>query len=188
MGINSLQKVWYFAEGTARNNPIDVEFGEWLCLQNPSDSQGANITITYRLSTSRNIDRQYRIASRLTIEVAKDVGPDKDVSAKVVLDQPIAAARPVYFNYHQYAVDGSAVVGASSPANAWYFAEGATPPGFQEWITVQNPNDVKADCEITYMTGSCRVAIARQVVPPRTRATVNALNRIVDNENVSAKV
>ena len=34
---------------------------------------------------------------------------------------------------------GHDVVGATSPADTWYFAEGYTGPGFDEWICVLNP-------------------------------------------------
>ena len=190
MGINALQQEWYFAEGTTRNNPQDGWFEEWICLQNPSGDRAANVVITYMLETGQNVEKAYSVAphSRVTVEVARDVGIDRDVSAKVTSDVPIAAVRPMYFNYHGYAVDGSAAVGASGPAQVWDFAEGATHPGFQQWLTIQNPNGVEAHCAITYMTGSGRTVTSKQAVGPRARATVDVLGQVGDNEDVSTRV
>lgn len=151
MGINVLQKEWYFAEGTTRSNdPDQNNFEEWLTIQNPSDSQEAHVAVTYMLGTGQNVARTYSVAphSRYTVEVAKDVGVNQDVSTRLVSDVPIAAERPMYFNYHGFAVDGSNVVGATGPSTSWSFAEGCTRPGFQEWLTIQNPNGVPASCKI----------------------------------------
>lgn len=190
MGINVLQNNWYFAEGTTRKNDTDGYFEEWITLMNPHNEATANVTITYMLEDGSNINAYYSIAphSRCTVEVEKDIGLNRDVSAKVSSDVSIAAERPMYFNYHGFAVDGSNVVGTSGPSEVWYFAEGATQPGFQEWITLQNPNDVSAECTITYMTGSGRVSEVKQAVAPRSRATVDVLGQVGDNENVSTKV
>lgn len=190
MGVNVLQKDWYFAEGTTRKNSSDGLFDEWITVMNPSENQDANVTITYMMGDGSNLNAYYSVAphSRLTVEVVKDVGVDKDVSAKVSADIPIAAERPMYFNYHGYAVDGSDVVGTSGPSDTWYFAEGATHPGFQEWLTIQNPNDVDANCKVTYMTGSGVVTTFDKVVAPRSRGTVDVLSQVGDNENVSTRV
>ena len=190
MGINVPQNEHYFAEGTTRKNETDGYFEPWICLQNPSADRTANVTVTYMLGTGENIIRSYPVAphSRYTVEVEKDVGVDRDVSARVSSDIPIAAVRPMYFDYHCFAVDGSAVVGASSPALQWYFAEGTTLPGFQEWLTIQNPNDVEATCAITYMMGSGRTVQAIEKVRPRSRHTVDVLGQVGDNESVSARV
>lgn len=190
MGINELQTTWYFAEGTTRKNQDDGEFEEWICLQNPSETDVANIIITYMLGTGENIVKTYQVGptTRYTVEVEMDVGTNQDVSAKVESDIPIAAVRPQYFNYHFFAREGSAVVGASSPETSWYFAEGTTRAGFQEWLTIQNPNDVEANVKITYMTGSGNVTYADEVVNGTTRATVDVLADVGANEDVSTLV
>ena len=187
MGINVLQNEWYFAEGTTRWNDVDGAFEEWICLQNPSDHETADVVVTYMLGTGQNIQKVYPVPphSRYTVEVAKDVGVNQDVSVKVASNVPIAAERPMYFNYHGYAVDGSNVVGASGPSTYWAFAEGCTRAGFQEWLTIQNPNGVPATCHINYMTGKSKVTEVSQKVGPRSRATVDVLSQVGDNQDVS---
>lgn len=188
LGINTLQKEWYFAEGTTRFNDADSnQFEEWLCLQNPSDNQTATAVITYMLGSGQNVDRVYQIGphSRKTVEVAMDIGKNQDVSVKVLSDIPIAAERPMYFNYHGFAVDGSNVVGATGPSTTWSFAEGCTRAGFQEWLTVQNPSDVPAECSITYLTGAGKTTKVNRTIPARARETVDVLNNVGDNQDVS---
>lgn len=188
LGINTLQREWYFAEGTTRFNDHDGNrFEQWLCLQNPSDYQTATVVITYMLGTGHNIEKVYHVAphSRKTIEVATDVGVNQDVSTKVFSDVPIAAERPMYFDYHGFAVDGSDVVGATGPSTTWSFAEGCTRAGFQEWLTIQNPNNVPAECDITYLTGAGKKTSVKRTIQPRKRETVDVLSNVGDNQDVS---
>ncbi len=191
MGINVLQKEWYFAEGTTRFNDSDNNaFEEWLTIQNPSDSRAATVTVTYMLATGQNVRKVYSVAphSRYTVEVAGDVGVNQDVSARLVSDVPIAVERPMYFNYHGFAVDGSNVVGATGPSTSWSFAEGCTRPGFQEWLTIQNPNGVPATCRIKYLTGAGRVTDMTREVRPNSRETVDVLAHVGDNQDVSIRM
>lgn len=188
MGINALQNEWYFAEGTTRFNDADGnQFEQWLCLQNPSNTQTATLRITYMLGTGANIEKHIQVGphSRKTVEVVKDVGINQDVSIKVASDIPIAAERPMYFNYHGFAVDGSNVVGATGASTSWSFAEGCTRAGFQEWLTIQNPNDVEAECQIRFLTGSGKSTTVMRRVRPRTRETVDVLSSVGDNQDVS---
>lgn len=188
-GINTLQREYYFAEGTTRDNATDGQFDEWLTLLNPG-SVTANLNITYMLGDGSNINKGYQVGphSRRTVNVNEDVGPDKDVSAKVVSDVPLAAERPQYQNYHGFAVDGHNVVGAASPMKRWHFAEGTTVNGFEEWITLQNPGDTTADVTMTYMNGEGKVTNTRKTVQPRSRGTVKVLEDVGDGQDVSVDI
>jgi hypothetical protein len=90
--------------------------------------------------------KDYRLSpqSRLSVFVNGDVGPDQDVSVRVHCDSGIVAERPMYFNYHGKWDGGHDVMGTDSPKTAWYFAEGSTQPGFEEWLAVQNANNQNA--------------------------------------------
>ncbi|MCG2795339.1 MAG: hypothetical protein L6427_05670, partial [Actinomycetia bacterium] len=65
-------------------------------------------------------------------------GGNQDVSMKVESNRDIVAERPMYFNYHGWCTGGTDEVGVSEPGTTWYLAEGATHPGFDEWICIQN--------------------------------------------------
>ncbi len=87
---------WFFAEGTTRTN-----FEEWLCLQNPGDSD-AHVTISYFTTSAQVITREWTVTAntRLTVNVNSDVGADQDISAQVYSDEPIIVERPMYFDYN----------------------------------------------------------------------------------------
>ncbi|MFH1150431.1 MAG: DUF5719 family protein [Actinomycetota bacterium] len=190
VGVNVLQKTWYFAEGTTRKGDADNNsFDEWILLQNPG-SQTATVNILYMLSTGENVNRSYQVGpqSRKTVEVAADVGINQDVSAKVTSDVDIMAERAMYFNYRGYAVDGSNVVGATGPSNEWHFAEGTTRSGYQEWLTIQNPNDTPAVCTITFYSTEGTMITKKRTVAPRTRDTVDVKGYVGDYKDISTSL
>ena len=189
LGLTTLQKEFYFAEGTTRSNANDGQFDEWLTMQNPG-GKTATMNITYMLEDGRNIYKQYKVGphSRLTVDVRGDVGKEQDVSARVLSDEPIAAERPMYFDYHGYAKEGHNVVGTSSPATDWLFAEGNTLSTFQMWLTVQNPNDVDAHLSFRYLTDQGKVIDVKRTVGPRSRWTEDVLSDVGDSQNFSTEI
>ncbi len=141
---------WYFAEGTT--NP---GFQEYLCLGNPSDTV-AELEITYIFSDGSTQNQQVSVAPnfRNTVNVNSIVGPGKDVSIKVVVTNGTltVAERPIYFAYNGVWTGGSDVVGTNSPATEWYFAEGYTGSGFEEWVCVLNTGDEAATLTFFFQT------------------------------------
>ena len=79
--------------------------------------------------------------------------PGQDVSLKVEADRPIVAERPMYFNYQGAWTGGHDVVGAAAAGREWYFAEGTTRAGFDEWLCMQNPNPDPIQVTATFMFG-----------------------------------
>ncbi len=67
-------------------------------------------------------------------------GADKEVSIKCECASPFIAERPMYFSYKGAWTGGHDVAGATYPSDCWYFAEGCTRAGFEEWLCLQNPN------------------------------------------------
>ncbi|MBU4234695.1 MAG: exo-alpha-sialidase [Proteobacteria bacterium] len=189
MGLNSLQKEFYFAEGTTRRNDTDGIFDEWLTIQNPSDDT-ANVKITHMLSTGENIETDYKIIphSRYTVNVPNDVGLQQDVSTKIESDVPIAAERPMYFDYHGFAQEGHNVVGIPSPSKTWYFAEGSTQAGFEEWITIQNPNNEDAKLKFKYMTSTGEIIEKDKDVSKRSRYTVDVPMDAGKGKDISVEI
>jgi len=139
---------FYFAEGYTGQN-----FQEYLCLGNPGDRQ-ATATITYMFPDGSTQRGEIRLSpnSRYTVNVNAEVGPDKEVSTMLESDQRIVAERPMYFNYQGKVTGGHDVVGATALSYTWYFAEGYTGPGFEEWICVLNPGDNPANLTFYFQT------------------------------------
>ncbi len=84
------------------------------------------------------------------------------------------AERQEYFRYNGTVPGGIDNIGEPGPAKVVYsFAEGYTAPGFNEFLTLQNPNTSSETVAVTlYMHNS---VISQQVVTvgPQTRYTMN---------------
>jgi len=166
-------KTWYFAEGNTR-----AGFSEYICLLNP----GANVALTdftYMLSTGETIARKHDLLpnSRTTIEVAKEVPANCDVSLKVTSSEPIVVERPMYFVYNGVWSGGHDVLGAAAPSSDWYFAEGTTRDGFDSYLCLQNPNDAEATATVDYflVDGTKRSKTGIKI-KARSRYTISTYN------------
>ncbi len=151
MGATTLGTEYYFAEGTTR-----AGFHEWLTLQNPTGGD-IEVEAVYQLGTGQgpNISKTYIVGAgeRATVFVQDEVGAEKDVSIRLTSGTAFLAERPMYFNYGSEGwTGGHCVIGAQAPGRVWFFAEGYTGEGFQEWLCLQNPGDTTANVAITYFT------------------------------------
>ncbi len=137
---------WYFAEGTTR-----AGFDEWLCLANPG-AQDATVQVTYIFPDGEAVTLPYTVPAwkRYTVNVNDTVGPERDVAIRVDSDQPVVAERPMYFAYRGAWDDGHITAGAPAPLTTWYFAEGTTQAGFDEYLCLANPGEEDAAVEVTY--------------------------------------
>ena len=99
----------YFAEGTTR-----AGFEEWLCLLNPGDvAAQVSVEYVFQDATTQTQDLLLAPGQRFSVFVNGVVGPDKDVSAKVVSDQGIVAERSMYFSYHDAWDGGHNAIGST---------------------------------------------------------------------------
>jgi carbon monoxide dehydrogenase subunit G len=166
--------IFYFAEGTCRPG-----FDPYLCIQNPGTAQ-AEVKITYMLGDGNTSTQTLSVDpnSRATVGVKGHLGEANDAahdfSAKVECTngQQIIAERPMYFAYNGVWTGGHDVVGANSPAQTFYFAEGTCRPGFDPYLCIQNPGTAQAEVKITYMLGDGNTSTQTLSVDPNSRATV----------------
>jgi hypothetical protein len=174
VGATSPSNTFYFAEGNTRDG-----FEEFLCIQNPgaapiivdavyqpAPGQGDRIEASYPVEPGR----------RYTVNVRTVAGSHKDLSVRLSSASLFLAERPMYFRYTGFGADwpgGDCAIGSTRPASEWFFAEGYTGAGFQEWLTLQNPGDSDSLVEITYYTQEEGALPVRTVtVPPRSRINV----------------
>jgi len=179
VGATAPATSWFLSEGTTRNNQNDGAFEEWISIQNPGEKP-SKVDLTYMFNGGGTQAGQIIVGphSRETIDVNKEVGNDKDVSVQLNSDNPIIVERPMYFNYRNKFDGGHVELGSQGKQKEWYFAEGTTRQGFEEWLTLQNPNAEPANATITYMFGDGTTQ--NQTVPllPNSRTTVE-VNRSV---------
>ena len=186
IGATSTNSTWYFSEGYTGDG-----FEQWLTLQNPN-AASATATITYYFrggGTPVTRTKTVLANSRETVSVNSDVGSNKEVSIKVTSTQPLIAERPMYFDYQNKWQGGHNTIGVTTPVNQWFFAEGYTGSGFEEWLTLQNPNSVAATATITYTyrDGTTPVTMT-QTIPANSRETVSVNVAAGSNKEVSIKV
>ena len=183
-GANQPSSTWYFAEGYTGDG-----FEEWLCLLNPGE-QPATVKIEY-LSQGGMLKEEEKIVQpwrRSTVFVNEAVGAGKEVSLRVTSDQPIVAERPIYFLYHDSWAGGHVSTGANRPSSTWYFAEGYTGDGFEEWLCLLNPNPEPNRVQITYQTLEGANIQDEELIPPLSRRTVDVNVRAGINLQLSIMV
>jgi Family of unknown function (DUF5719) len=187
VGATSPATTFYFAEGTCRPN-----FNPYFCIQNPGTST-ADVTITY-MKGDGTVDSQTVTVprtSRVTISPKDKLGEADDAahdfSARVQCTngRQIVVERPMYFDYKGVWTGGHDVVGATSPATSFYFAEGTTRPGFDPYVCIQNPGGTPADVALTYMRGNGTTTAQYVTVPPGSRSTVHPADVLGTGDDAS---
>lgn len=94
----------------------------------------------------------------------------------------------MYFLYQNMWDGGHNVMGAHQPETEWYFAEGCTRPGFNQWLCIQNPNDEVASVQVGYMTEDGGFISKEYGVAAHSRHTVNVNNDVARFHDVSTRV
>lgn len=152
----------YFAEGYTGG-----DFQEYLCLGNPHPRE-ARVSITYLLPEGTSMARLVVVPaeSRLTVFVNTDVGEDKEVSVMLESDLRIVAERPMYFTYNGEWSGGHDAMGVDSSSTRWFFAEGYTGTGFDEWVCVLNPGSTGAELNFRFQTQEDGEVVKEGLVVP----------------------
>jgi hypothetical protein len=139
---------FYFAEGYTGDG-----FQEYLCLGNMDGADAeAEIIFLFPDGSTHETVVSIPAGSRTTVNVNAEVGMDREVSIMVTSKQDIVAERPMYFSYGSGWTGGHDVIGAREPSTSFYFAEGYTGEGFEEWLCVLNPGDEAADLIFRFQT------------------------------------
>lgn len=174
VGVNVLSKEYYFAEGTTR-----AGFEEWITLQAPTP-EATSITALFDLGAGQGdtIQKTYNVQgySRQTVYVPSEIGDGKDVSVKLTGTKYFLAERPMYFDYEYLglrAQGGDCVIPTTSSCSQWFFAEGYTGTGFDEWLCLQNPGDTDSVCDIIFRTQEAGNLPSKTIsIQPHSRLTV----------------
>lgn len=172
LGTNMTADKWYFAEGTCRPN-----FDTWFTIQNPGD-EPAQVVLTYQKGDGKTATQIINVQakSRRTIYPRALLGTADDDAhdfcTVVSSDRGIVVERPVYFNYNGVWDGGHVVPGATSPSSTFYFAEGTSRPGFDEYICLQNPQAQSVKVSLKYTRGDGGIKYDEITIPAKTRRTV----------------
>ena len=184
MGATEPDTHFFLAEGTTR-----AGFQEYLCLLNPGD-QPANVTLRYMFTDGTNLEQNVTVgaSSRRTVDVNEAVGGEKDVAIEIISDQPIVVERPMYFVYKGIIIGGHNIIATTDLGTTFYFAEGTTRPGFEEWICMLNPGDEAATVDITYMFSDGTTMPQKVTVGAHSRLTISVKEYVPEGVDVSLAI
>lgn len=167
---------WYLAEGSTAWG-----FGSGINIQNPND-QDLNANVTYMLKdgTTKQLGVGLPKMSKTSVSPMDTIGA-ADFSTKVecVQGKTIAVDRTMGWQSGQGNASGSTnSIGVTGPSTAWYLPEGSSNWGFETWLLIQNPNDVAASCDVTYMIEGVGPKTVNHTVAAHSRATYNMTSEI----------
>ena len=185
LGARSLSTEWDFAEGTTRN-----DFVTYLTIANPGEAE-ADISCRYMLGNNgetREVSHVVGGNSRFTIDVSADVGPGQDVSTTIRSNVPVAAERPIYFNYMGKWDGGHDSLGATSLGDIWEFAEGTTRTGYATYLAIMNPGELPESVSITYALASGDTKWCSHLVQPHSRYTLDVSTDVGPGQDVASFV
>ncbi len=175
---------FYFPEGNTGEG-----FDEWILAANPGDKT-TDLKLRF-FSKQASADKDFKLegGQRISISVNESVPWQGDVSAILESSLPVAAERMLYFNRGRGFSGGSLAPGQKEASRRYYFAEGSTRRGFDEWLVLFNPSsnqaaDVKVDL---YEEGGTREK-ATLVVPPMERITKKVNDLMSEPGDVSLRL
>ncbi len=94
----------------------------------------------------------------------------------------------MYFCYKGKWAGGHAVMGAAAPQETFYFAEGYTGEGFEEWLCLMNPGASPTTAHITYMFEDGSTQGQELPIGANSRATVDVNAVVGAGVNVSVAI
>ena len=146
MGVHAPRQRWHFAEGYT-----GAGFDEYLTILNPNADAGAgddHLLPRRRPGPGRQDSSPSPANARYTVAV-HDAGAGRRArpggrrpGSRRRWPAGIVVERPMYFRYGGSmggVTGGHNVMGAAGPRPAWYFPEGNTGAGFDEYLTLLNP-------------------------------------------------
>ncbi len=138
---------WYFAEGYTGGG-----FDEYILVFNPEEV-ATSFDLEMMLPDGSSHISAFNIGPKTRVTFHVDDFPgmsDTNVSVHVHAQGPVVAERAMYFDYNGK-TGGHVSLGVNEPAKEWYFAEGYTGGGFDEYILVLNPNTRDAVVTLDFM-------------------------------------
>jgi hypothetical protein len=184
--VASGQFTRYFAEGATTGF-----FDTSMALLNASGTS-TTARLTYQLATGVNVVQEVPLGGLARATVNPELLPEManaEFSTVIESSQPVIADRTMHWDATGYG--SHAETSVAQPLTTWYLAEGATIGGFSLFYLIQNPADVDAQVQITYLLPAPAAPITKSyTVPGRTRQNVwvNVEDPRLANAEISAIV
>jgi hypothetical protein len=175
-GIETLSRIWYFAEGTTQGS-----FDMRVLVLNPNE-QRATVAVSFMGPDGTSTERNFAIPPRSQLAInVDDVIVDQGISTMVESDRPVAVERALLFNNGQ---TGSVGAGATAPAYTWRFVDGRTSDATY-FLLFANPGRSKTSVSVDFVFGDGGKASTSVEVPAQARYTM-AVHELYPNEDAVA--
>jgi Peptidase family M28 len=175
---------WYFAEGYTGEG-----FQEYLCLLNPqNDASHLKVNLLFNQGSSQMIETDLPPTSRTTLDINALAGRNREVSLYLESSLPIVAERPMYFTYQRKWKGCTITSGTTSLEPDWYFAEGCTREGFEEWLLLANPGEEDVSSSIYLILENGSVMPLAMNLPAHSRQTLFVNQVVGQGHDVGARV
>src|SRR5947209_3120529 len=167
LGSTKLSTTYYFADV-----PTGGSYTSYITILNPQNAT-ANVTVNYFANGSQVQTQTLAVPAnaRGTIVPGSVTMPQQHVAAVVTSDQQVMVERPVYFAGVNGVSGAYDVVGAPKSASDWLFAEGYTGAGYQEFLTIANPDSANtAAVTVTLKSSSGATNASTITLGPKSQA------------------
>ncbi|MBU4391878.1 MAG: hypothetical protein KJ920_05430, partial [Actinobacteria bacterium] len=185
IGSPGVSDVWYLAEGATWTG-----YDEWIMVMNPySDTVDVEVTFQTPGGEIPGPRRSLPGGTRDTVHV-NDFVPNSDISTKVECLTPgrgVIAERSMYINAPDGKVGCHNSMGSSQAGGGWAVAEGATWPGFEEWVLIQNPTGSAVPVYLFFLTPTEIITGPEFMLAAGSRKSI-CVNDYVPLEDVSTLV
>lgn len=172
LGATATSATWYLAEGYT-----GAGFDEYVLVQNPN-TWGVIAALTFMKKDGTTVTRTMDLAAQSRGTIHLNEVPElqnQEVSTQVTCGDGVIAERSMYFNFGGI-TGGHNTLGSPRTSKNWYFAEGCTDYGFQEFILVQNPGATSTNVTLTFMKTDGTTVVRDYPIPGNSRFTVPVNN------------
>lgn len=174
-------QTWYLAEGCTVS-----PFETYILMENTTGVD-ATVNIVYNTASVGRVPRPQPLNvppnSRVTIRLNDEVA-NQNVSTLIMSSVDIVCERAMYWNNR---IEGTDSIGTTTLSRTWYMAEGYTDNSFETWVLIQNPGNMDANVDVTYMTQKGAVQKPRFQVGAGARYSLN-VGKDVGPAEVSTRV
>lgn len=179
-GIEQFSRTWYFAEGDGGQGRATT-----IRLYNPQSSEvAANLLIMPSNGVTQTRSLVLPAFTSTPVELSADLSTTFGV--RIAATAPIAAERTMLFGPTKGG--GFLTRGAHSPANTWYFAEGATIAPFSTTLALLNPGPLASAITTTFLTEQGATFTRRYQIPGFSRLTVDLRDIVPSPQGVGTVV
>lgn len=178
-GARAAGRTWYLAEGSTAPG-----FDTWVLIMNPNPGP-TTATLRFTQEDGSTAERVETIPGfgRRSVYVNL-LFTAAGFATRVEASQPIVVERAMYFDGGQ---GGHDTVGTQTPGTTWYLAAGASRPGFDTWLLVQNPSSAPASVQASFVRDDGRVVTQPLFVRPGGRASL-LTNLVVPDASFGIRV